>query len=136
MLLAVARLEFHFVLSFVLLRSKMVKTNEEFAQQINNLSYKFSQTFVYNNNKTDDIFKFPNKLGLSSNYVYTLKMNSYFGWHSLVNISADHNKIRYSLRQWKNMENDYYPRRYLEFFRYLFKNKIYYENQWGLYFGW
>ena len=82
----------------------MPKTNEEFAQQINNLSYKFSQTFVHNNNKTDDIFKFPNKLGLSTNYVYTLKMNSYFGWHSLVNISADHNKIRYSPdngRTWK-----------------------------------
>ena len=70
--------------------------SEEISKTINNLSYKFSQTFTYNNNKTDGIYKFPNNLGLSEDYIYTLKMNSYYGWHSLVNISAEHNKFRYS----------------------------------------
>ena len=78
--------------------------SEEISKTINNLSYKFSQTFTYNNNKTDGIYKFPNNLGLSEDYIYTLKMNSYHGWHSLVNITTEHNKFRYyNGSTWKNI---------------------------------
>ena len=79
---------------------------DNISQLINNLSYKFSQTFTYNSRNPDDIFHFGRELKLNPDYVYTLKLNSYSGWNTLLNITDKKNKFQYSYdngNNWKTI---------------------------------
>ena len=64
---------------------------QKLSQLINNTSYKFSQTFTYNSRNPDGVFDFGRELKLNSDFVYTLKMNSYSGWNTLLNITDKKN---------------------------------------------
>ena len=64
---------------------------------INNLSYKYAKTFTYNSNKVQDIFNFGESLNLNREFVYTLKLNGFYGWENLINISNENNKLNYSI---------------------------------------
>ena len=66
------------------------------AQLINNLSYKFAKTFTYNSNQITGTFNFGENLNLNKEYVYTLKLNGFYAWENLINITEDINKLNYS----------------------------------------
>ena len=65
-------------------------------QMINNLSYKFARTFTYNSNKVSDTFHFGERLNLNRDYIYTLKLNGFYGWENIINITEANNKLAYS----------------------------------------
>ena len=56
-------------------------------QLINNLSYKFARTFTYNSDKVSDTFNFGEQLNLNRDFVYTLKLNGFYAWENLINIT-------------------------------------------------
>ena len=65
-------------------------------QLINNLSYKFARTFTYNSNKVSDTFNFGERLNLNRDFVYTLKLNGFYGWENVINITNKNNRLDYS----------------------------------------
>ena len=56
-------------------------------QLLNNLSYKFVQTFMYNSNKVSDTFHFGERLNLNRDFIYTLKLNGFYSWENIINIT-------------------------------------------------
>ena len=75
-------------------------------QLLNNLSFKFARTFTYNSNKVSDTFHFGERLNLNKDFVYTLKLNGYYGWENIINITQDNNKLEYSISStapWKEI---------------------------------
>ena len=83
-----------------------MNTFQDKVQLLNNLSYKFSRTFTYNSNKLSDTFYFGERLNLNKDFVYTLKLNGYYSWENIINITHDNNKFNYSISssaQWKEI---------------------------------
>ena len=66
-------------------------------QLLNNLSYKFAQTFTYNSNKVSDTFHFGERLNLNRDFIYTLKLNGFYGWENIINITDRNNQLHYSV---------------------------------------
>ena len=67
-------------------------------QLLNNLSYKFAQTFMYNSNKVvSDTFHFGERLNLNRDFIYTLKLNGFYGWENIINITDRNNQLHYSV---------------------------------------
>ena len=67
------------------------------AQLLNNLSYKFARTFTYNSNKVSDTFHFGERLNLNRDFIYTLKLNGFYGWENIINITDRNNQLQYSV---------------------------------------
>ena len=83
-----------------------MNTFQDKVQLLNNLSYKFARTFTYNSNKVSDTFHFGERLNLNKDFVYTLKLNGYYGWENIINITQDNNKLEYSISStapWKEI---------------------------------
>ena len=66
-------------------------------QLLNNLSYKFAQTFMYNSNKVSNTFHFGEWLNLNRDFIYTLKLNGFYGWENIINITTQNNQLHYSV---------------------------------------
>ena len=62
-------------------------------QLLNNLS----QTFTYNSNKVSDTFHFGERLNLNRDFIYTLKLNGFYGWENIINITTQNNQLHYSV---------------------------------------
>ena len=66
-------------------------------QLLNNLSYKFARTFTYNSNKVSNTFHFGERLNLNRDFIYTLKLNGFYGWENIINITDRNNQLQYSV---------------------------------------
>ena len=64
---------------------------------LNNLNQKYAKTFTYNSTNVDGVFNFGNKLSLNKEFAYTLKLDAFYGWENIINITAKNNKFQYSV---------------------------------------
>ena len=79
---------------------------QNISKLINNTSYKYSRTFTFSDVKTDKIYKLDVPLNLNNDYIFTLALNRFLGWETVVNIDDTKNKFKYSSDNgvtWKNI---------------------------------
>ena len=55
------------------------------------------RTFTYNSNKVSDTFHFGEWLNLNRDFIYTLKLNGFYGWENIVNKTPQNNQLHYSV---------------------------------------
>ena len=66
------------------------------AKLINNTGYKYSRSFTFSDTNTNKIYYLDQSLNLNEEYVFTLKLDRFLAWETVVNIDNTKNKLRYS----------------------------------------
>ena len=61
-----------------------------------NTSYKYSRSFTFSDTNTNKIYILDQPLNLNEEYVFTLKLDRFLAWETVVNIDNTKNKLRYS----------------------------------------
>ena len=69
---------------------------QNIAKLINNTSYKYSRSFTFSDTNTNKIYHLDQPLNLNEEYVFTLKLDRFLAWETVVNIDNTKNKLKYS----------------------------------------
>ena len=74
-----------------------MKMNEQnIAKLINNTSYKYSRSLTFSDTNTNKIYHLAQPLNLNEEYIFTLKLDRFLAWETVVNIGDTKNKLKYS----------------------------------------
>ena len=69
---------------------------QNIAKLINNTSYKYSRSFTFSDTNTNKIYHLDQPLNLNEECVFTLKLDRFLAWETVVNIDNTKNKLKYS----------------------------------------
>ena len=66
------------------------------AKLISNTGYKYSRSFTFSDTNTNKIYYLDQPLNLNEEYVFTLKLDRFLAWETVVNIDNTKNILKYS----------------------------------------